>query len=141
MTPAIQQSAQFACSPKQLFEMYMDSAKHTAATGSPARISRKVGGTFTAFDGKLLGRNLLIVPDRMIVQAWRSAGWKRGDQDSIVVLAFSKIADGSQVDLLHVDVPEHDHEGLTKGWRKFYWEPWEQYVAEKTRAKRKTARA
>ena len=28
MTPAIQQSVQFACTPKVLFEMYLDSAKH-----------------------------------------------------------------------------------------------------------------
>ena len=40
MTPTIEQSAKFSASPAVLFEMYMDSAKHSAATGAPARISR-----------------------------------------------------------------------------------------------------
>ena len=48
MTPAIQQSAKFNCSPKELFEMYIDSAKHSVATGMPARLSRRTGGNFTA---------------------------------------------------------------------------------------------
>ena len=39
MKPPIEQSVKFTCSPEVLFEMYMDSAKHSAATGAPARKS------------------------------------------------------------------------------------------------------
>jgi activator of HSP90 ATPase len=122
--PAIIQSVKFSFPPATLFEMYMDSAKHTAATGQPAKISRRAGGRFTAFGGALWGRNLLIIPNQMIVQAWRSTGWKRGDSDSILVLQFSKAPGGSQVDLVHVNVPVQDHQGVTKGWEKYYWTPW-----------------
>src|ERR1019366_4460502 len=115
MTPTIQQSVQFACSPKELYELYMDSAKHSAATGSPARISRRAGGKFTAFGGALSGRNLFVAPNRMVVQAWRSTSFKRGDPDSILVLEFSKTAGGSEIDLVHVNVALHDHEGVKKG--------------------------
>jgi hypothetical protein len=44
MTPTIQQRATFPVSPKVLFELYLDSKKHAAATGAPAKISRNVGG-------------------------------------------------------------------------------------------------
>ena len=56
MTRAIQQSVEFSVSPKELFELYMDSKKHSAATGGPAKISRKAGGKFTAFGGMLRGK-------------------------------------------------------------------------------------
>ena len=133
MTPAIEQSVRFPCSPETLFELYMDSAKHTAATGQRASISRRAGGRFTAFGGALCGRNLAVIPKRMIVQTWRSTHWKRSDPDSILVLRFSKVAGGSQVDLAHVNVPPHDHKGVTQGWRTYYWEPWKAYLAAKKR--------
>ncbi len=133
MNPTIEQSAKFNASPEVLFEMYMDSAKHSAATGAPARISRRAGGRFTAFSGALSGRNLLIVPNRMIVQAWRSSAFKRGDPDSILVLEFSKVAGGASVHIVHMNVPRQDHQGVTKGWPKFYWKPWKAYLAAKKR--------
>jgi uncharacterized protein YndB with AHSA1/START domain len=129
MTPTIQQSVRFAGSPEQLFELYVDSAKHSAATGAPARVSRRAGARFTAFAGALRGRNLLVLPNRRIVQAWRSTAFKRSDPDSIVVLEFRKVAGGCQVDLAHVNVPPEDHKGVCKGWPKFYWKPWKSYLA------------
>jgi hypothetical protein len=63
----------------------------------------------------------------MIVQAWRSSAWKRTDADSILILLFRKDGSGGRVDLAHVNVPEHDHQGVTKGWEKFYWKPWREY--------------
>lgn len=131
MTEAIQQSMEFNASPETLFEIFMDSKKHAAATGGPAKISRKVGGAFTAFGGMLRGKNLLIDPKKMIVQAWRSSQWKTKDADSILILRFSKTAGGGRIDLVHAGVPEYDHQGVTQGWPKYYWEPWKAYVAKR----------
>jgi activator of HSP90 ATPase len=133
MKPPIEQSVKFNCPPRVLFELYMDSAKHSVATGSKAKISRKVGGTFKAFEGALSGRNLLIVPNKLIVQSWRSTSFKAGDPDSILVLEFEKAPGGSQVHMVHVNVPSHDHKGVTKGWPKFYWKPWKAHLAAKKR--------
>jgi activator of HSP90 ATPase len=129
MMKAIQQSARFPVSPNQLFETYLDSKKHSAATGGPARMSRKAGGKFTAWNGQLRGRNLLIVPGRLIVQAWRSVNFKPSDPDSILVLRFSRAPGGSQVDLVHANVAAQDHAGVTLGWHKYYWGPWKKYFA------------
>ena len=75
MTPIIQQTVRFRASPQTLFDLYVDSKKHSASTGARAEISRKAGGKFTAFDGKLGGKNLLIVPGKQIVQLWRATHW------------------------------------------------------------------
>jgi activator of HSP90 ATPase len=129
MTRAIQQSIIFKASLKTLYEMYMDSKKHSEATGGAARISRKPGGRFTAWNGLLSGKNLLIVPNRMIVQAWRSCNFKAGDADSILVIGFSKHARGGRVDLVHINVPPQDHKGVSQGWPIYYWQPWRKYLA------------
>jgi len=132
MTRVIQQSVRFSCSPEVLFELYMDSARHSAATGARAQISRRAGGRFTAFAGALSGRNLLVVPNRRIVQAW-STNFKKTDPDSILVLEFSKIAGGARIDLVHAGVPPQDHKGVSQGWPKYYWKPWKAYLAARKR--------
>jgi activator of HSP90 ATPase len=129
MTKAIQQSVKFNASPKALYEMYMDSKKHSQITGAPAKLSRKAGDAFTAFGGMLKGKNLMIVPGKMIVQSWRSTGWKAADADSILILTFSPDGAGGRVHMVHANVPEHDHQGVTKGWKSFYWERWRAYLS------------
>jgi activator of HSP90 ATPase len=129
MTSPIRQSVVLKAPPKTLFDAFLDSGKHSAFTGDKARVSRRVGARFTAFGGMLSGRNLYIDPGRMIVQAWRSVQFKRGDPDSILILTFNKVKGGTRIDVVHVNVPDHDHKGVTKGWPKYYWRPWRAYLA------------
>lgn len=115
--------------PRELFNTFLDSRKHTALTGAPAKIGKRVGAAFTAFAGQVSGRTLLIVPGRLIVQSWRSKGWKASDSDSILMLEFSKTKGGGRIDLVHVGVPQHDRGGVTVGWKKYYWVPWKRRLA------------
>jgi activator of HSP90 ATPase len=127
MTPTILQRVKFAASPKVLFEIYMDSAKHAMATGAPAKVSRKAGGPFSAFGGSVVGTNLLMIRDRLIVQAWRAAHWKKSDI-SILVMEFSKVSGGAQAEIVHAGVPAHDHKAVSQGWPHYYWKPWKKYL-------------
>lgn len=128
MAKTIQQTVMLKASPEELFTTYLDSKKHAAVIGSPVSIGRKVGGKFLAFDGMISGRNLLIVPKRLIVQSWRAKPWKKRDPDSILILQFRRAKGGGQIDLAHVNVPAYDHAGVTKGWPKYYWNPWKAYL-------------
>lgn len=134
-TPLIQQAAKFYASPETLFEMYMDSETHSAATGAPAKMSRELGGSWSAHGGQIGGKNLMILPGRMIVQAWRAAHWRKEDI-SVLILCFSKLSDGARLDLVHVGVPEYDHEGVSQGWPKYYWEPWRLYIKAQKKRRR-----
>lgn len=132
MTPAIRSGSVYpTATPALLYSFFMNSAKHTATTGMPAKISNKVGGKWAAFGGMILGKNLVLIPNRRIVQTWRSSEWKTADPDSILVVNFEKSpGGGAQVELDHVGVPEYDHDGVTQGWVKFYWDPWKEYLAK-----------
>jgi activator of HSP90 ATPase len=133
MTAVIEQSVTFQSTPAELYQLFLDSAKHSTATGAPAKISRKVGGKWSAFGGMILGKNLALVPNRMIVQSWRSSAWKSSDPDSILVVRFEKTRNGAAVYLAHVGVPPYDHTGVTQGWKKYYWEPWSKYFKGRKR--------
>jgi activator of HSP90 ATPase len=130
MTKPIHQIVRFVASAAELYELFMDSKKHSAATGAPAKVSRRVGGRWSAHGGQIHGRNLFLVPGRMIVQSWRGP-WKDGDPDSILIVRFSQAPGGAQVDLVHVGVPLYDFKGVSQGWPKYYWKPWKQYLAKR----------
>ena len=65
------------------------------------------------------------------MQSWRSVHFFVSDPDSTLILAFSDIADEGQIDLIHLDVPEQDFEGVRQGWEKFYWTPWKSYLQQR----------
>ncbi len=135
MTKPIVQSVTLKASARELYEIYTDSKKHSGATGQRASVSKKVGGKFSAFDGRISGRNLVVVPNRMIVQAWRATHWKKTDLDSILITTFSDAPGGGRIDLVHVGVPQHDHKGVTEGWPNYYWKPWRAYLKQRDRRK------
>ncbi|MGB6597316.1 MAG: SRPBCC domain-containing protein [Candidatus Acidiferrum sp.] len=133
MTPTISQRVKFSASPEVLFEMYMDSKKHAASTGAPAKLSRKVGGAWKAHGGAIGGKNLHIIPGKQIVQAWRAGFWKK-DEISILIMTFEKARGGTVVEIVHVGVPQHDQKGVRSGWPKYYWKPWKKYLASARKA-------
>jgi len=127
MTPTISQQVKFSASPETLFGMYMDSMKHAASTGAPAKLSRKAGGAWRAHGGMIGGKNLLIVPGKKIVQTWRAGFWKK-DELSVLIMTFEKAPGGAIVGIVHVGVPQHDQKGVRNGWPKYYWKPWKKYL-------------
>src|SRR5439155_14593693 len=89
MTRTIRQSVLLEAPPDALFDTYLDRRGHQAVTGGKVLIAARPGSRFSAFDGMITGRILEVLPKRLIVQRWRSGGWRADDSDSILVLAFS----------------------------------------------------
>ncbi|MBI3028868.1 MAG: SRPBCC domain-containing protein [Candidatus Rokubacteria bacterium] len=129
----IQQAVTFGVSPERLYDTYMDSKRHGAAIGSSASVSRKVGGTFSAFGGMLRGRILARVPGRMIVQTWRGSDWRKSEADSILILTFSKAPRGGRINLVHANISDRHYAGISRGWNKYYWKPWRAYLRRRGR--------
>jgi Activator of Hsp90 ATPase homolog 1-like protein len=86
------------------------------------------GGKWFAHSGMISGKNLALLRNKMLAQTWRSKEWKPTDPDSILVVRFEKAPGGARMHLAHVGVPQHDHKGVTKGWRRFYWNQWKEYL-------------
>ena len=122
-TKTIRQSVTFRASPKTIYETLMDSRKHAAFTGSKARISRKVGGKFTAYDDYISGTNLGLVPNKKIVQSWRGSDWPRGHYSKATFL-LNSVKGETRLAFTQTGVPVEirDHP-LKRGWIDYYWEP------------------
>lgn len=131
MANMIRQTVTLNASPEELFSTYLDSKKHAAVIGDKVAISRKVGARFTAFGGMLRGRNLVILPNRVIVQSWRAKTWKKRDADSILILQFRPAKGGGQIDLVHLGMPDYDYRPIKQGWPKYYWNPWKTYLKKR----------
>jgi activator of HSP90 ATPase len=129
----IEQSVYFPATAKQLYTLYLNEKKHAAFTGLPARITPKPGGKFSACDNQLTGILLTLIPNHLIVQRWRSTHWKTSDPDSILTLTFHPERTGCRIHLVHLNVPAHDHVGVTKGWPKYYWNPLRAYLKKTAR--------
>jgi len=127
-TKNIQQSVSFKAAPRRVYELLMDSRKHARFTGASARISRKPGGRFTAFDSYISGVNIELVPDKRIVQAWRGSDWPEGHY-SLVFFSLSKVREGTRLNFIQIGVPEKEHKDISAGWREFYWKPMKKMLA------------
>lgn len=108
----------------ELYRMYLDPEAHSAFTGAPAKISEEPGSPFEAFGGLVKGATLVVIKPRLVVQSWRSVNFADDDPDSTLILSFTPEDDDGRIDLVHLDVPDGDLQGVTGGWESRYFSPW-----------------
>ena len=114
-TKTLQQTVRFKASPRQVYDMLMDSKKHQSLSGQPAKISRKVGEKFTARDSHISGFNLALDPGQKIVQAWRATGWWP-DHYSVAIYDIAKIRGGTRLKFTQIGIPPNRYSGHYRGW-------------------------
>jgi activator of HSP90 ATPase len=118
----IRQTATFKASPHEVYEALMDAKKHAEFTGGEAKISRKVGGKFSIYDGEVEGENLELVPDQKIVQTWRYSDWPAGHY-STATFTLEETDEGTRLLFTQKDVPDDKYEDIKQGWKDYYWKP------------------
>jgi len=133
MSNAIRQEVSIKASPDRVYDALIDAKHFSEFTGAPAEIDPSPGGAFSCFGGIITGRNIELLPNRRIVQAWRVAMWPDGLYS---IVRFELQPDGSQTRLTmdHVGFPEEmrphlNGEMADGGWQRQYWEPLKKYLA------------
>jgi activator of HSP90 ATPase len=138
---SIHQEVVFSASPARVYEaltktkQFDSVARLGAAMKSgmslgtkPTTISRVVGGYFSLFGGHIVGRQIELVPNKRIVQAWRVANWDAGVY-SIARFELSEQGSATRLVFDHTGFPEGQAAHLAEGWRGNYWEPLAKYLA------------
>ena len=138
---SIHQEVVFKASRKRVYEALTDSKqferivqlsdarKTNIPPGAPpAQISLEAGGAFSTFGGLIVGRQIELVPNTRIVQAWRPAYWDPGVY-SLVKFNLADSGTGTKLVLDHKGFPEGDGKSLLDGWNKNYWEPLTKFLA------------
>ncbi len=114
-------------SPKQVYEAYVDPKKHSEFTNSKATGKPVVGGKFTAWDGYISGKFLELEEGKRVVQEWISTDFPEGYLPSRLELTFCEVSKGTQIVMVHSNVPKEIADEAAEGWTEFYWEPMEKY--------------
>ena len=109
-------------SPQRIYELLLSSKQFAALTGASAEIDPSAGGAFFTFGKLIEGRNIELVPNQRIVQAWRPASWEPGLY-SIVRFELKPHYSETTIVLDHTGFPEGDFKQLEWGWKNHYWEP------------------
>lgn len=125
---SLHQETDLPSSPHRIYSALLDSKQFAAFSGASAAIDPAPGGAFSMFDGQITGRNVELVPDQRIVQAWRPGSWPPGIY-SIVKFDLTPRDSGTRVILDHTGFPEGKFAGLNSGWYEHYWEPLKKFFA------------
>ncbi len=114
-------------SPEMIYKAWLSSDGHTAMTGSPAKVTGRVGGKFTAWDGYIFGKTLELEKPHRILQAWRTSEFPEDAQDSLVEILLDKAKGGTKVTLKHYNMPADQVDSYKQGWEDFYFKPMRDY--------------
>ena len=108
---------------ERVYAALTDADQFSAFTGgAPAEISAEDGGAFSCFGGKIAGRNIELVANQRVVQAWRAGNWDAG---AYTLVRFELRPDGAGTKIVfdQSGVPDANKAELEGGWHAMYWEP------------------
>jgi activator of HSP90 ATPase len=118
----------FSASLEKFYQAILD-AKHFADfSGMPATIDATQGGPISMFGGLIQGRNIELVANRRIVQAWRPASWGPGVY-SIVHFELKPSGAGTSLTFSHTGFASGLYDHLDWGWKNRYWAPLNKYFS------------
>lgn len=124
---ALREEEDYAVPPHRVYEALLDEKQFSALTGAPAKIDRAEGGALSLFGGQIVARNIELVPDKRIVQAWRDADWAPGIYS---MLKFELTAKGAGTHLVldQTGFPAGQFSDLDSGWHEHYLEPLKKFL-------------
>lgn len=131
----LKQKVTIPASPNEVYEAFVDPKKHAAFSGSKATGKAEVGGEFTAWDGYIFGKFLEFEPGKRLVQEWQTTEWPEGYPPSKFELTFKAVHGGTEVTMVHSNIPKQQEEELAEGWTEFYWEPLKKYFKKRGKPK------
>jgi uncharacterized protein YndB with AHSA1/START domain len=126
---SLHQEIEIAAPPAKIYQGLLSSKQFTAFSGVPATIDPKVGGAFSLFGGQVVGRNVELVANRRIVQAWRPLGDFPDGVYTLVKFELTPKGKGTLLVLDHTGFPPGHYDHLYSGWGEHYWVPLKKFLA------------
>jgi len=115
-------------SPARIYSALLDAKQFAAFSGLPAEIDPKEGGAFSLFQNQIVGRNIELVSNTRIVQAWRPTHWDPGIY-SVAHFELKPTAAGSTIIFDHTGFPAGEFDHLDWGWHNHSWDPIKKYLS------------
>ena len=128
---SLHQEVDLKATPQRIYQALLSSKDFAAFTGAPAEIDPKPGGAFSLFGGMVIGRNIELLPNERIVQAWRVVADFPEGVYTIVKFELKPRDSQTSVVLDQTGFAEGDFDHLSAGWHSHYWEPLKVFLAKR----------
>ncbi len=89
-------------------------------SGSNAEMSDQEGEGFKLWNGDIFGKNIQIVKHEKLVQEWSEKEWKT---PSHLTFTLHPKNNGTQLVLVHENVPDSEFKSINNGWDEYYLGP------------------
>ncbi len=135
MAESLKVSAVLPATVERIYKAWLSSKEHSAFTGAEARVTARVGGAFTAWDGYIKGKTLELEPNRRIVQSWRTTDFYADSPDSRLEVLLEPAARGTKITLVQTVLPYGQAYEYRQGWKDHYFTPMKAYFAAEAKKK------
>jgi activator of HSP90 ATPase len=125
---SLHQEVHFDAPPARVYQALLGAKAFAAFTGMKAQIDPRPGGAISIFGGLVVGRNVELVRNRRIVQAWRPVEDFPAGVYSLVKMELLPAGSGTRLILDHTGFPEGHYDHLNAGWPPRYWIPLKKYL-------------
>jgi activator of HSP90 ATPase len=101
-------------------------------SGASAVMEPVAGTEFSLWDGDITGINIEIETGKKIVQEWYfedEEGLSPEDK-SIVTIKLHNEGNSTDVELLHINIPDEAFDNIVDGWDRYYFKPLKELVEE-----------
>lgn len=126
-TENIFQVIEIPVSCSDIYDAFLNESRHSQFTGMTAEIDGRIGGEFSACDGRATGRILQLVKNKRIVVAWTHKRFP-ANHFTIVDMKLESNENGCRISFNHTGLPESCDGWMTDTWQKTYWVPLREYM-------------
>jgi uncharacterized protein YndB with AHSA1/START domain len=120
-----------AAKPERIFKALTDSDEIKAWSGQRGIVEPMVDGYVEFFDGWVKGEVISYKPGKEVAYTWRPDEWELKWEDSEVLIALKPIADGTEVTLMHDNLPtQKEADSHHEGWFKNFLDPLKEYLKD-----------
>jgi len=120
-------TTEIPASAESIYNAWLNSQEHALMTNSESAVaSHEVGAAYKAHGEHIWGKNIELVPNKKIVQTWRTKGFKETDPDSLLEVQFEDNGATTKLTLTHSEVPDQEVHAES-GWTEHYFKPMTKY--------------
>lgn len=112
----------FQCTGPELYNALTRTELVTAFTNGQVKLDLKEGGKFELFGGNIHGSFIELVPNKKIVQRWRTKRWP-SEHYSTVTITIEQQNDDTTLNLVQTGIPDNEYDGTRDNWDRYYWDP------------------
>ena len=125
---AIHLEKTYPTTPDRIYKLLINGAQFGDVTGMPGKGGGTEGAMFSIFGDFVTGRQIELVQNERITQAWRMMDWTPGHY-SIVRFTFVQEGDQTRFIVDQLGHPEEFHEHISTNWEGFYFRPFEKHFS------------